>query len=168
VFSTISAADLKHGTHTIIRENKYQTLTINCQAATVYGVRGIDNRAGTAGNDWYVGPYGLGVTAKGEKIGAHYLDFQMPGSTVDGKPAFVTFGTPDGSVWDPALAEDLALRNDGYLLGLTSTLGEVGPIAVKDASVRLRHFMVINDADTLTLNEEIMLDGSASIELVYL
>ncbi|EIK97817.1 hypothetical protein PMM47T1_04874 [Pseudomonas sp. M47T1] len=169
VFSRISAADLNAGKHTLIGERKQQTLSINCQAPTLFGIRGIDNRPGTNGNAWYMTPYGLGLTAQGEKIGAHFMELRMARSTIDSKPAFVTVGDASGTTWQASTTGDKGIRNYGELLGLTDTAGVTsGPIPVKDAVLGMEHYLVINDADTLTLNEEIMLDGSASIEVVYL
>ncbi len=168
-FNKISAADLNAGKHTIIRERKQQALNISCQAPTVFAIRGIDNRPGTNGNGWYVTPYGLGLSPQGEKIGAHYLELRMNASTIDGKPAYVTVGNAGGTTWQASTLGDKGIRNYGELLGLTDTVGvTTGPIAVKDAVLGLEHYLVINDANTLTLNEEIMLDGSATIEVIYL
>lgn len=168
-FSKISAADLKRGTHNFIGERKNQQLRIACQAATLFAIRGIDNRPGTNGNGWYVTPYGLGLTPNGEKIGAHYMELRMAASTIDSKPTFVTVGNAGGSSWQASTAGDKGIRNYGELLGFTDTEGvTTGPIPVKDAVLGMEHYLVINDADTLTLNEEVQLDGSASIEVVYL
>ncbi|EIK97818.1 hypothetical protein PMM47T1_04879 [Pseudomonas sp. M47T1] len=169
VFSKISSSDLKTGAHTMIAQEHLQTLNINCQAATLFGIRGVDNRAGTHGNSMFVTPYGLGLTPSGEKTGAHYLEVYPTRSTVDGKPAFVTVGTEDGSSWIPSSSGERGIRNFGPLLGFNDTLGvTTGPIPIKDAALGLKHYLVINDAATLTLNEEVLLDGSASIEVVYL
>ncbi|EIK97816.1 hypothetical protein PMM47T1_04869 [Pseudomonas sp. M47T1] len=165
----ISSADLNLDDLTNIREHKYQTLNINCQAPTLFGIRGIDNRAGSVGNGWYQSPYGLGLTPAGEKIGSHMITVIMSRSTIDGKPAFVTVGSPDGSTWYPSETTDRSIRNDGQLLGFTDTPGvTTGPIPVKDAALGLDQFLLINAANSMTLNEEVPLDGSAILEVVYL
>ncbi len=165
----ISAADLNLDDVTNIIEHKRQTLNIKCQSPILFGIRGIDNRAGTTGNNWYNSPYGLGLTPAGEKIGSHMIELRMARSTIDGKPAFVTVGSADGSTWLPATTEDKAIRHYGELLGFTDAAGvTTGPTAVKDAVLGLEQFLLINAANSLTLNEEVALDGSAIVEVVYL
>lgn len=169
MFSKISVADLAADDLTNIREHKYQTLRINCQAPTLYGIRSIDNRPGTVGSTWYTSAHGLGLTSAGEKIGAHMIEVDMSKSTIDGKPAFVSVGSPDGSAWQPSTAESKGIRNTGELLGFTDTVGATtGPMAIKDAILGLDQFLLINAANDMTLNEEVQLDGSATLEVVYL
>lgn len=168
-FGKLSAKDLDLDKPTRIGGYKAQNLTIDCQAATLFGIRGIDNRKETVGNTWYMTPYGLGVTGKGEKIGAHYLELRMAASTIDGKPAFVTVGNADGTSWGASTVGDQGIRNYGPLLGLNATAGATtGPIAIKTAVLGLTSYIVVAPAKTLTLDEEVALDGSATIEVVYL
>ncbi len=48
----ISKADLNvDGPTGFFEKKKIATLSVNCTAATVYGIRGIDNRADTVGNN---------------------------------------------------------------------------------------------------------------------
>lgn len=97
----ISKADLNTDKPTIIPTGKWGTLSVSCTAPTVYAIRGTDNRADTVAHyNMYVGPYGLGLTPAGEKLGAHYLDVHPTKSLIDGKPTFVSVGdaaAPDGA-----------------------------------------------------------------------
>jgi len=169
-FGKISAADLALDKPTAFLGGKLlSTLNVNCDAATLYGLRGIDNRAATVGNTWYMTPYGLGMTSGGEKLGAHYLEVMPLRSTIDAKPAFVTVGNAAGTTWTASATGEKGLRNYGELLGFTDTAGVTsGPIPIKDAQYGLQHYLVFAPANGLTLTDEVALDGSAVIEVVYL
>jgi hypothetical protein len=169
-FGKISAADLlQEGPTAFLGGRLQSTLNVNCDAPTLYVLRGIDNRKATVGNDWYLTPYGLGMTAKGEKLGAHYLEIFPVRSTIDGKPAFVTVGNAAGTTWTASAPAEKGLRNYGELLGFTDTAGVTsGPIPIKDGTYGLQHYLVFAPASGLTLTDEVALDGSAVIEVVYL
>lgn len=166
----ISKSDLNMDGPTGFTENKkVATLSVNCTAATVYGIRGIDNRADTVGNNWYMTPYGLGLTPNGEKIGAHFLEIYPRESLIDGKPAFISVGNASGTTWSSAALGEKGIRNYGELLGFTDTAGPLSqPLPIKDATFALKSYLVIAAAKGLTLTDEVALDGAATIEVVYL
>ncbi len=168
-FGEIKVTELERHTATVVDRNHTNTLNISCDAATLFGVRGIDDRAGSVGNNWYRAAYGLGLTGRGEKIGAHYVEVQPERSTIDGTSVFTTYSDARGQQW--TLSDDVpsAIPNDGRLLGLTDIYkGYDGPIPIKHASIGLNHFLVIAPATDLTLSSEVVLDGKATIELIYL
>lgn len=169
-FGKLSSADLHLDKPTAFLGGRHQsTLKVNCDAATLYGLRGIDNRAATVGNTWYMTPYGIGLTPSGEKLGAHYLEVFPTRSTIDNKPAFVSVGSATGTGWNASTSDDRGIRNFGPLLGFTDTVGvTTGPIPIKDAEYGLEHYLVFAPAKGLTLTDEVKLDGSAVIEVVYL
>lgn len=169
-FGKISSADLDQDAPTNMFTSAIrQSLTVNCSAATIYGIRGIDNRAATVGDRGYNAPYGLGVTDDGEKLGAHYVEIQTATSTIDGKPAFVMIGDSAGATWSVSGEGNKGIRNTEGMLGFTDQAGETtGPIPIKEAVYGLQHFLVIAPASGLTLTNEVALDGSATIEVVYL
>lgn len=168
-FGKFSSSDLKLDTPTRMGADIKSTLSVNCVAPTIFAIRGIDNRSATVGNNWYMTPYGLGLTENGEKIGAHYLEVFPVESTIDSKPAFVTVGNAAGTTWTASAQGDKGIRNYGELLGFTDTAGETsGPIPIKEAVLGLHHYVVMAPASGLTLTDEVGLDGSATIEVVYL
>ncbi|MBD8755793.1 DUF1120 domain-containing protein [Pseudomonas coleopterorum] len=166
----ISKADLNTDKPTIIPTGKWGTLSVSCTAPTVYAIRGTDNRADTVAHyNMYVGPYGLGLTPAGEKLGAHYLDVHPTKSLIDGKPTFVSVGDAAGSRWSNAASANRAIRNNGELLGFHDTAGPITqPLAIKDATFSLLSTLVMAPAKGLTLTDEVALDGAATIEVVYL
>lgn len=168
-FGEIKVTELERHTATVIDRNRVNTLNISCDAATLFGVRGVDDRAGSVGNNWYRAAYGLGLTSRGEKIGAHYVEVHPDRSTINGTSAFTTYSDARGQQWGGAQDEPSAIPNDGQLLGFTDAYGSVdGPVPIKDASFGLNHFLVIAPASELTLTGEVQLDGKATIELIYL
>lgn len=168
-FGDIQAKDLLRHTATPIEREHLTTLNISCDGATLYGLRGVDDRAASVGNHWYPSPYGLGTTAKGEAIGAHYVEVDPARSTLDGQAGYVALSDERGEHWDYSSAELIGIPNDGRLLGLTNQLGSAhGPVPVTQASVGLKHFMVIAPASGLTLWNDVLMDGRATLELIYL
>jgi type 1 fimbria pilin len=145
------------------------TLNINCEAATAYGIRAVDNRADSVLENNDASRFGLGLTDNNQKIGSYRLRIVPQGSTLDGKPAFLTIGTPTGRSWSASELRTRSLRNDGQLVGLVDKEGvDSGPLAVKDAVLTLASYLTIAPADSLTLDTEVALAGAATIELFYL
>lgn len=168
-FGEIKVTELQRHTATVIDRKRVNTLNISCDAATVFAVRGVDDRASSVGNNWYESAYGLGYTGRGEKIGAHYVQVHPSRSTIDGKQAFTTYSDARGEQWDYSGDEESAIPNGGQLLGFTDGGGIAhGPVAIQHASIGLSHFIVVAPASELTLTSEVLLDGKATIELVYL
>lgn len=166
----ISARDLNATTPTSFATRaKDATLTITCEAAMLYGVRSIDNRASSALTDTHRTYHGLGHTAAGEKIGAHLLRIVPARSRIDDKSAFLTVGTGDAKRWSSSESEPRSVRADGLLVGFTDTQGRTsGPIPIKNAVLGLSSSILIAPTQGLTLTEEVPLDGAATLELVYL
>ena len=168
-FGEIKVTELERHTATLLDRKRLSTLDISCDAATLFGVRGVDDRAGSVGNHWYDSAYGLGLTDRGEKIGAHYVEVYPDLSTIDGMAVYTTYSDARGQQWDYAGDEPSAIPNDGRLLGFTSKSGSGnGPVPIKNARFGLNHFVVVAPASGLTLTSEVLLDGKATIELIYL
>jgi hypothetical protein len=168
-FGEIKVTELERHTATQLDRDRLTTLDISCEAATLFSVRGVDDRAGSVGNDWYRSAYGLGLTDRGERIGAHYVEVHPSLSSIDGVPLYTTYSDAYGQQWDYAGAEPSGIPNDGRLLGFTTKRGSGdGPVPIKDARLGLNHFVVVAPASELTLTDDVLLDGKATIELIYL
>ncbi|MDE1166002.1 MAG: DUF1120 domain-containing protein [Pseudomonas sp.] len=167
-FGKISAKDLNLDKPTRIGGDKSQILGIQCQSAVRFALRGVDNRADTVGNNTYGSPYGLGVTHKNEKIGAHYFVVVPSNSLVDNAPAYATVGNAAGTQWSVSGTGDRAIRTNGELLGFNLSSVSTGPIPITEALFTLKSHIMVAPANTLTLDQDVALDGSATIELVYL
>ncbi|MDE1166003.1 MAG: DUF1120 domain-containing protein [Pseudomonas sp.] len=172
-FGKLSAKDLRLDKSTEIGGFKFEQMTIQCQGPTLFGIRGVDNRANTrpvhSGVPTFAAPFGLGLTANNEKIGTYHLELHPDRSMIDGAKGYLTLSNLTGTAWGASSAGERNIRNNGPLLGYTDTLGvSTGPIPVKEAILGIRSYMVVAPANTLTLDQDIALDGSATLEVVYL
>lgn len=141
------------------------------QVKTKLGVKAVDNRAssrvpgmaaavfGSNFVDTY--NYGLGTTAKGQKVGAYVV--HLRNSVADGKAVSVLTSVNNGASWQAG----------GQALGHTANVaawhvGNVTPIALNTLSGTLEIQAAINKTSELDLNSQISLDGQATLELRYL
>lgn len=168
-FGKISSADLIDDKPSRPKQDQYHTLNINCTGKTLFAIRGIDNRASTIGNNWYANPYGLGLTPAGEKLGAHYLTLQPKISQIDGNPVFITESTNGGETWGASSDAAKSIRSYGPILGFVEKTGvTTGPALIENAALALKSHIIFAPKNTLTLTEDVALDGAATIEVVYL
>ena len=152
----ISAKDLNQDKETILPPQTLQ-MTIACDAPTLFALDSTDNKAGTSSNGWF----GLGLTGAGEKIGFVYLAGQNP--VADGNAVRMIESEDDGASWE--------LRNwliPESLSAFAAASGPITPTPIKDLAMDLDVQTYIARADSLTLTDEVTLDGSATIEVKYL
>ncbi|MBM6443783.1 DUF1120 domain-containing protein [Pseudomonas mohnii] len=152
----ISAKDLNQDKETILPPQTLQ-MTIACDAPTLFALDSTDNKAGTSSNGWF----GLGLTDAGEKIGFVYLAGQNP--VADGNAVRMIESEDDGASWE--------LRNwliPESLSAFAAASGPITPTPIKDLAMDLDVQTYIARADSLTLTDEVTLDGSATIEVKYL
>ncbi len=165
---TVSSADLHPERPTAMTEHT-PNLTIQCGTPTLYGLRLVDNRAGSAYDSGIAGRLGMGRTAADEQIGAYHLEVDPARSTVDGRRVFLSLGDRTGSLWSISTAQPMALPTDGSLLGLVDRVGvDTGAVVVQMAQLGIRAHGVIAPARSLTLTDAVPLDGHVTVELVYL
>lgn len=171
-FGKLSSADLIEDDFYRPPTTKTQMLQVTCQSATRFALRGIDNRSGTVPDEYPnasgMDIYGLGLTAKNEKIGAHFIKLKREGSSIDGVPMFFTAG--GAGFWTASSAQDraLPLATRGIVGANTEQGSTQGPSQAQVTRFIMESRVVIAPAKNLTLTDDIALDGSATIELVYL
>ena len=132
-------------------------LSIACNAPMLFALDSTDNKAGTGSSDWF----GLGLTDAGEKIGFVYLAGQNP--VADGADVRMIESEDDGVSWSPKTW----LRHDS-LSAFAASTGTIEPIFIKDLAMDLEVTTFIARADSLTLSDDVILDGSATVEVKYL
>jgi type 1 fimbria pilin len=140
---------------------------------TKVGIKAVDNRASTKIPNLMVsqfGPnytdryqYGLGNTAKAQKIGGYVL--HLRNSVADGRAVRVMGSNNNGGVWVPTSTE--AVGNAATDLTSWHT-GNFVPFPMNTVSGNLEVHAVINKTSELDLNSQINLDGQATLELRYL
>lgn len=153
----ISAKDLRPDNPTMLPRQTLQ-MTVNCDAPVQFYFSPIDHRAGTAWNT--SSNFGLGLTNAGEKLGSFFVD--ALNVKADGADAQAIVSQDGGKTWVKDHWEVYNLWAVGAM-GDTST-----PLPVKDLTVDLQVTTVIARGSDLTLTDEVLIDGSATLQLKYL
>lgn len=138
--------------------NHYMAFNVNCDAPVLFAVKSIDNKPDTNISSPLF--FGVGLTPADEKLG-YFWPF-VANLQADGLNAAAIRSTDGGESWTRATT-----INSNELLA-TSIIGTTTPIAVKDLSMLLWINTYIARADSLTLNEEVPIDGSMTLEIKYL
>lgn len=162
-FGKIPAKDLVADVETSLPATTLQ-LRVNCAAPTLFALRGQDNRAGTAHqNDGY--GYGLGLNNGDEKVGTYLLTVRNPVS--DSAQVIPLISTNNGELW---LGFPLGVWLTGHTLAAfgNEDSGVTAPVALTTVTADLFVETRIAPANGLTLDREVPLDGSATLELLYL
>ncbi|CRM42764.1 MULTISPECIES: DUF1120 domain-containing protein [unclassified Pseudomonas] len=159
-FGKIAAKDLNLDKTTTL-ERKTLQLSVNCDAATLFAIRPIDNRVGSA---IYVSSFGLGMINENQKLGRYQLTFSNP---VVETPSTLLARYNGEERWEQLMPEDGIAPNDLVALGSRGDSGWA-PHPIKDAILDVTLYTVIAPARDLTLSDEVAIDGSATFEVKYL
>ncbi|KTB68973.1 DUF1120 domain-containing protein [Pseudomonas sp. MAFF 301514] len=139
-------------------------LSVNCEASTLMAVKSTDNRSGSA---WYEydteSAFGLGFHGENWRLGGYRL--LVKNVQVDGAPA-PSIESVDGKLWFPA-TEDQAWQP--RWMRSVGAVGEADaiPVPVQNLAMDLTiQTRVRKPRGAIT--EEVPLDGSATLDIVYL
>lgn len=154
----ISAKDLNADTHTRLPDQTVQ-LTVTCDAATLMAIEPKDNRAGSAFNPSNTN-FGLGLVNGSEKLGAFQMYLQSP--VGDGTELGPISSSDGGLTW----TRYMYLTNDGITSVANTTT--IAPVPVQSLVTDVVIVSFIASADSLTLTEEVPIDGSATLTVKYL
>ena len=135
-------------------------LTVACEMPRLIAFESVDNRAGTATEDEAF-VFGLGLTDEGEKLGSFYTNIREV--VVNGIYSDSIESVDGGNSWKFAGG-----IHPGRLLSVSSQSDYTTPIAVKDLIMDLQIRPAITRADSLTLTNEVKIDGSGTLQLTYL
>jgi len=140
------------------------TISVTCDAETLLAFEGIDNADGSS---YVAHRYGLGRTAEDEKIGSATIG--LKGVSIDSKPGFATTSYDGGATWSNGVAGNPApIPTDG-MVGFTETQGDAaGPSGMKSLQGRLEVKAFIAPSAALTLTSEVLINGKATINVMYL
>ncbi|WP_339436092.1 MULTISPECIES: DUF1120 domain-containing protein [unclassified Pseudomonas] len=166
-FGKISRNDLNLTNGTRL-PHKYLTLTVNCNATGRFALRMRDNRDGTAHVNSEIF-YGLGLDSSGNKIGVYSVSFDPKQTVVDDLAVvYGTESTTGGMAWRTANLNPIDIGSRS-LLGFTDVGGSTsGPSAIQTLTSTLKLEATINARQNLDLSTETPMDGSATLEVVYL
>ncbi|WP_248731101.1 DUF1120 domain-containing protein [Pseudomonas sp. MWU13-2517] len=157
----ISVQDLNPRGNTQL-PNATLTFEVNCVATTALAVKVTDNRFGTAGyTDWTDSYFGLGLASNNNKIG--WYELRMNNATADGVPREVIESVDGktwlyaGTVWQP-----------NWMRSLNGATGSYAPLPMQAFKADLDFITWIVDKNKLPAAEEVLIDGSATLDVVYL
>ena len=166
-FGKLSVSDLHRDKDTALPARAL-SLTVSCDGPTPFALVMHDNRAGSATGGIDETAYGLGLDARGQKVGRYYLLVDPAQASADNLPQlYRTDSTTGGAAWSSASASAIPLGARS-LLGFTATAGSTeGPNALQNLSALLSLKAFIAPLDSLDLRSEVRLDGSATLEITY-
>jgi hypothetical protein len=136
-------------------------MTVSCDAATPFAINPIDNRAGTGTSGAY---FGLGLINTNEKLGHFRV---VPRNVMaDATHAQAILSTDGGETWLKEGSTAFWGVNNIWSVGALGPV--IAPIAMKDLSLDLHVRTGIAPTNSLTLTDEVTLDGSATLQIKYL
>ncbi|WP_241076810.1 DUF1120 domain-containing protein [Achromobacter xylosoxidans] len=172
-YGNIAAATLNQTAATALPPHSI-AFAITCDAPTRVALRTLDNRASSVvpGVIKIVNPgltdstaFGLGVGA-GKNIGAFALQLEPVDITLDGSSAVTNMASADGgATWSGPFGG--YARTDGAIMSWATT-GSTVPTAFTTMAGTLDVYTAIDKAENLDLSNDVVLDGLATLELVYL
>ena len=158
-YGKIPVQDLKQDTSTRLEE-KTLLLDVKCDGPTPFALFAKDNRAGSAAFPSSLN-FGLGKINESQHLGGYVLT--MTNAVADGA-AVQTIKSVDGKndwkaqlfMWPEQYMSVAAIGNPGL------------PIPIQDLILELKIATSIARADGLDLTNEVLIDGSATLEMNYL
>lgn len=185
-FGTISASSIRStasGNSLVQLGAKDITLNVTCDAATAIGFKMTDNRASSAvtlsSSSYIDNPFvdgekftesyfsfGLGNATNGKKIGVYSLVADVKNATVGGATAGVIFTEDSGASWRIANTW-INQRPEAARILSVSKAGTTAPVMFTEMSMPLKIAAGIQTSSVLGF-DEIVLDGNATLSLVYL
>ena len=156
----ISVKDLNQDTRTQLTPTLLQ-MGIDCEASTLFALKATDNRAESGVG---VGEYGIGRTAAGQRIGGYAMFLDQ--GVADGTPIRIIQSMNNGGTWGPQLPDDVWQTNQ--LISIQEVGAARVPIPAKNTQVAVSVNPFIHEAKDVTIGEDTLIDGSATIEVRYL
>ncbi|NNA65060.1 DUF1120 domain-containing protein [Pseudomonas gessardii] len=153
----ISAKDLVQNNPTALPKAMLR-LTIDCDASIPFAIRPIDNRSGTATSS---SDFGLGLVNGNKKLGRYYLTPQN--LVADGTPAQPIASADGGRTWYSERSWELQTLWGAGTQDDASTL-----LPIKNLVIDLEVRTQIAPANQFDFSDEAPIDGSATLEVVYL
>ncbi|WP_367345923.1 DUF1120 domain-containing protein [Stenotrophomonas bentonitica] len=139
-------------------------MTVSCESEVRYAFQGTDN---TSGSSTGSNGYGLGLTPADEKIG-HAL-IMIPEATADSGMGYGTNSSDDGATWTTSNGSGSNHVTSSRLTGFAKSEGtNAGPDAIKQLQATLSVLAVIEPKENLTIDGDVPINGSATLNLFYL
>lgn len=165
-FGTLSKNDLNADKSTHLPPRSL-TLRVGCDAPTSFALVMHDNRSGSAtiNSEIY---YGLGTDNRNNKIGLFSLNIDPTDASADDYARLYRIdSTTAGMAWSTPSASPIPIGKTSYL-GFTDNASSNGPALIQNLSTTVTVDAVIAPTNSLDLSSAIDLDGSGTIEIIYL
>lgn len=157
-------ADSLNADVTTLLESVTLPMTVACDSEVRFAFQGMDNNNESSAVPYR---YGLGMTSGDEKIGS--ANVLVADVTADGVPGFGTLSADGGETWNDSNEGGNFSLTMTDLLGFTKEPGTAdGPAAIKDIQGSVKVIAQIQPTNELTLTEEVQVNGSVTINLMYL
>lgn len=139
-------------------------MTVSCQVPVRFAFMGVDNTGDSAS---VATRYGLGLSPDGEKIGGAVISFKDPDTA--GTPVHYTRSEDGGQQWEPSGNEGSTWLGKVSINGFSAASGVVtGPDPLASLQVDLEIRTYIQPTNALTIDDNVPIHGSATIDLIYL
>lgn len=164
-FGQISAQQLNRTGSTQLQRRSIQ-FAVNCDAPAQFAVQAIDNRNGSS-TGLAQSDFGLGVDGRGNKIGSYSIAIDNVTTASGVSPSLIRTANA-GLSWSTVAGSDATLGKNIWL-GFSDLSGATNaPVALEQVSTTLSVDVLIAPGNALSLSDTILLDGSATLEVVYL
>lgn len=158
-YGKLSAKDLNTDASTRLPP-KFLEFNVDCDAATLYALKGNDNRAGSA-FDSAPNNFGLGLINGDEKLGSFYLKFDS--AIADDVPSRFITSYDGGKTWYPGPGGSLWVG-----AAVAVAYRSISPMRAKVLTGKVEVTSFIAPTNRLTLTEEVPIDGSVALTVMYL
>lgn len=160
----MSAQDLNTDSPTEI-EVVTLPVSVACEAPTRFAFRGIDNVPESGPDNAHF--YGLGMTQAEEKIGR--AELRLVDATLDSGTGYSTESFDEGAIWTPAINHSGMRLQPNNIRGFAAEEHvTTGPAQTAVLHANLEVEATINATEGLSLAEDVAIDGSVTLSLVYL
>ncbi|NMX61252.1 DUF1120 domain-containing protein [Pseudomonas sp. WS 5059] len=167
-YGTLLAKDLS-----ATQENPLPTRTlqfsVSCDAPARFALLMHDNRFGSATGGTDETAYGLDLDASRNKIGRYYLNIDPADFSADSfGTLYRTDSTSNGRAWSSSSARQIPIAANS-LMGFTNSVGNTqGPIAIQHLAGTVRVKAYLAPIQSLDLRNVVHINGSGTLEIIYL
>lgn len=161
-FGKIPARDLNADNNTYLPQKVLQ-LGVECDASTLFALRLTDNRAGSSPSPGHA--LGLGLINGDEKLGGYNVLLASP--FADGASISQLQSLDDGRSWN-LIPDGTGLPAQRLAAFGNAASGAWAPVPITQLNVDLHLHTFISPAQNLGLEHEVPLDGSATLDVIYL